>query len=98
MGSHFALVWTWIALANFNTINSHCGYDFPWFHRGSSREHDFHHEKFNYCYGVLGALDWYYNTDSLFYKRYGGSSVWEKLFGVSPYATKKNVKTAGKEE
>jgi methylsterol monooxygenase len=41
------------------------------FHQGQALFHDFHHESFNSCFGVLGVLDWYHETDVLFRKRYG---------------------------
>jgi methylsterol monooxygenase len=46
------------------TINSHCGYHFPFF--PSPEFHDYHHLKFNTNYGVVGILDSLHGTDSMF--------------------------------
>ena len=56
--------WLWYMLALFNTLNAHSGYHFPLF--PSPESHDFHHLKFNQCYGVLGILDYLHGTDTLF--------------------------------
>ena len=47
-----------------STLNAHSGYHFPFF--PSPEAHDFHHLKFNQCYGVLGILDYLHGTDVLF--------------------------------
>ena len=47
-----------------STLNAHSGYHFPFF--PSPEAHDFHHLKFNQCYGVLGILDYVHGTDVLF--------------------------------
>ncbi|XP_076048659.1 fatty acid hydroxylase domain-containing protein 2-like [Oratosquilla oratoria] len=64
MGSHIATMWLWISLATLNTLNSHSGYHLPFF--PSPEAHDFHHLKFNQCYGVLGVLDLLHGTDDKF--------------------------------
>ncbi|CAB0013875.1 unnamed protein product [Nesidiocoris tenuis] len=64
LGSHVITAYVWFTLAIVNTLNSHCGYHFPFFL--SPESHDFHHLKFNQCYGVLGILDWLHGTDLLF--------------------------------
>ncbi len=56
-----------------NTLNSHCGYHFPFF--PSPEAHDFHHLRFTQCFGTLGILDYLHGTDVLFrsnkaYKRH----------------------------
>lgn len=61
-------------MANVTTLNSHSGYNMP-FHFGSNYYHDFHHEKFNYCFGVLGVLDYIHGTDSLFKQKYGMTKI-----------------------
>nr|CAB3244896.1 fatty acid hydroxylase domain-containing protein 2-like [Phallusia mammillata] len=63
-GSHFATLWLWTVIALVNTSNSHSGYHFPAF--PSAEQHDYHHLKFNQCYGVLGILDRLHNTDGNF--------------------------------
>jgi len=62
--SHVSVAWLWFTLALLNTLNSHSGYHLPFL--SSSEAHDFHHLKFNQCYGVLGILDYLHGTDVLF--------------------------------
>ncbi|XP_077292573.1 fatty acid hydroxylase domain-containing protein 2 isoform X2 [Arctopsyche grandis] len=64
MGSHIATAWLWFSLVILSTLNSHSGYHLPFF--PSPEAHDFHHLKFNQCFGVLGVLDKFHGTDSLF--------------------------------
>ncbi|CAG0895066.1 unnamed protein product [Cyprideis torosa] len=64
VGPHLATVWLWFTLATLNTLNAHCGYHFPFL--PSPESHDFHHLKFNQCYGVLGVLDRLHGTDTVF--------------------------------
>lgn len=52
------------AVALLGTLNAHSGFHFPLM--ASPEAHDFHHLKFNQCYGVLGVLDWLHGTDTLF--------------------------------
>jgi len=72
-GSHLSVQWFWMSMALINSLNSHSGYHLPFL--SSSEQHDFHHLKFNQCYGVLGILDSLHGTDLLFkssvnYKRH----------------------------
>lgn len=62
--AHLATYWLWLTVAVATTINSHCGYHFPW--TPSPESHDFHHLAFNVNYGVLGVLDWFHGTDGLY--------------------------------
>lgn len=64
MGSHVATAWLWFAMALLSTLNAHSGYHLPFF--PSPEAHDFHHLKFNNCFGVLGVLDRLHGTDSVF--------------------------------
>ncbi|XP_034245791.1 fatty acid hydroxylase domain-containing protein 2 isoform X1 [Thrips palmi] len=64
MGSHVATAWLWFSMAILSTLNAHSGYHLPFF--PSPEAHDFHHLKFNQCFGVLGVLDRFHGTDSLF--------------------------------
>ncbi|XP_028130177.1 fatty acid hydroxylase domain-containing protein 2 isoform X1 [Diabrotica virgifera virgifera] len=64
MGSHVATAWLWFTLAILSTLNAHSGYHLPFF--PSPEAHDFHHLKFNNCFGVLGVLDRLHGTDSSF--------------------------------
>ena len=62
MGSHPCTATAWVILALIYTTNSHCGYFFlPY---GSPEGHDWHHEKFDEIYGVIGLLDWFHGTDT----------------------------------
>lgn len=63
-GSHVATAYLWFSLAIINTLNSHSGYHWPFF--PSPESHDYHHLKFNQCYGVLGVLDRLHGTDKQF--------------------------------
>ncbi|OQS01023.1 fatty acid hydroxylase domain-containing protein 2 isoform X4 [Achlya hypogyna] len=64
MGSHITTIAPWFTFAVINTINTHCGYDFPWLN--SPLQHDWHHEIFNECFGVLGILDTLHKTNTRF--------------------------------
>ncbi|MEE6478311.1 hypothetical protein FKM82_011812 [Ascaphus truei] len=64
MGSHMATIMLWFCLALFSTTISHCGYHLPFL--PSPEFHDFHHLKFNQCFGVLGVLDRLHGTDTVF--------------------------------
>ncbi|KAK2116598.1 Fatty acid hydroxylase domain-containing protein 2 [Saguinus oedipus] len=64
MGSHLSSITTWFSLALIITTISHCGYHLPFL--PSPEFHDYHHRKFNQCYGVLGVLDHLHGTDTMF--------------------------------
>ncbi|GFG34542.1 hypothetical protein Cfor_11895 [Coptotermes formosanus] len=64
MGSHVATVWVWLSLAILITLNDHSGYHLPFL--PSPEPHDFHHLKFNQCFGVVGLLDAIHGTDVMF--------------------------------
>jgi len=64
VGAHCVTIIIWISVVHLNTCNSHSGYHFPAF--PSPEQHDFHHLKFNQCFGVLGILDRLHNTDNIF--------------------------------
>ncbi|NXV75232.1 FXDC2 protein, partial [Atlantisia rogersi] len=66
MGSHIVSIAVWFSLALIITSISHCGYHLPFL--PSPEFHDFHHLKFNQCYGVLGVLDYLHGTDRVFRK------------------------------
>lgn len=63
-GSGLKFAWFWFAFALIFTSNSHSGYHFPFL--PSAEAHDFHHAKFNNCFGVLGILDYLHGTDKQF--------------------------------
>ncbi|XP_072846127.2 fatty acid hydroxylase domain-containing protein 2 [Pogona vitticeps] len=62
--SHVISTTAWLSLALLATTVSHCGYHLPLL--PSPEFHDFHHLKFNQCYGVLGLLDRLHGTDTIF--------------------------------
>ncbi|KAM4545068.1 fatty acid hydroxylase domain-containing protein 2 [Odontesthes bonariensis] len=64
LGSHLSSTSMWYCLALFSTTISHCGYHLPFL--PSPEFHDFHHLKFNQCFGVFGVLDRLHSTDSKF--------------------------------
>nr|GBN77912.1 Fatty acid hydroxylase domain-containing protein 2 [Araneus ventricosus] len=66
LGSHMFTSWLWFSLIVFNTLNSHCGFHFPFL--PSPENHDFHHLNLNENYGGLGILDKFHGTDSEFLK------------------------------
>ncbi|CAH1799365.1 unnamed protein product, partial [Owenia fusiformis] len=64
MGSHIVVLWLWLTIAMSVTVIKHSGYHLPFL--PSPEYHDFHHLKFNTCYGSLGILDKLHGTDKLF--------------------------------
>ncbi|XP_038104033.1 fatty acid hydroxylase domain-containing protein 2 [Culex quinquefasciatus] len=62
--AHLVTVWIWATIALFGTLHDHSGYHLPFL--GSPELHDFHHLKFNQCYGAIGLLDWLHGTDTQF--------------------------------
>ncbi|KAJ8266864.1 hypothetical protein GJAV_G00135570 [Gymnothorax javanicus] len=66
LGSHLTTLSLWFTIALLVTTISHCGYHLPLL--PSPEFHDFHHLKFNQCYGVLGVLDRLHGTDTVFRK------------------------------
>ena len=71
MGSHFAVILAFTALREWQTVQSHAGYDLPWdpcnrgpFY-GGARRHDFHHTHNTGCYGDWTPFwDWLCGTDA----------------------------------
>ncbi|KAJ3108354.1 hypothetical protein HDU97_001479 [Phlyctochytrium planicorne] len=61
MGSHLLTYWMWLTLATITTIATHSGFVIPLM--PSPLRHDFHHYRFNSCFGVLGVLDYLHGTD-----------------------------------
>lgn len=64
LGSHLSSITVWFSLALIVTTISHCGYHLPFL--PSPEFHDYHHFKFNQCFGVLGVLDHLHGTDAVF--------------------------------
>jgi hypothetical protein len=53
-------MWVFLGVELIETSTVHSGYGF---FGGLAKKHDFHHEKFTVCFGVLGLLDWIHGTD-----------------------------------
>ncbi|XP_058062783.1 fatty acid hydroxylase domain-containing protein 2-like [Anopheles bellator] len=64
MKSHVLTAALWLTFVMQDTITGHSGYHVPFL--SSNEAHDYHHMKFNQCYGVFGWLDWFHGTDSQF--------------------------------
>ncbi|XP_030294354.1 fatty acid hydroxylase domain-containing protein 2 [Sparus aurata] len=64
LGSHVTTTTLWYCLALVSTTISHCGYHLPLL--PSPEFHDFHHLRFNQCFGVFGVLDRLHGTDTKF--------------------------------
>lgn len=64
LGSHLSTTSLWYCVALVSTTISHCGYHLPFL--PSPEFHDFHHLRFNQCFGVFGILDRLHGTDSKF--------------------------------
>lgn len=63
-GSHLATLLLWVAIQVLFSLHQHSGYHLPFM--PSPEAHDYHHLKFNQCYGVLGVLDMLHGTDDRF--------------------------------
>ncbi|XP_061558191.1 fatty acid hydroxylase domain-containing protein 2 [Phycodurus eques] len=64
LGSHVSSTCMWYCLALVSTTISHCGYHLPFL--PSPEYHDFHHLRYNQCFGVFGVLDRLHGTDAKF--------------------------------
>jgi methylsterol monooxygenase len=64
MGSHPVTACIWTTVAIINTMTVHSGYRIPLM--PSPSFHDWHHERFNENFGVLGVLDGVYGTCNAF--------------------------------
>jgi len=58
--SHIITIWLWIVIIITNTVFVHSGYIIPFF--PSPIDHDIHHMKFKYNFGVLNILDSVHKT------------------------------------
>ncbi|ESO82259.1 hypothetical protein LOTGIDRAFT_170177 [Lottia gigantea] len=61
-GSGLVTIWVWFTVAITTTISHHSGYHVPGV--PGNEFHDYHHLKFHENFGVLGLLDWFYQTDT----------------------------------
>ena len=62
--SHFFTTWFWLTWATLRTLSDHSGYQFLTF--PSPQRHDYHHLKFNECFGVWGPMDYLHGTETSF--------------------------------
>uniref|UniRef100_T1E7C8 Putative iron ion binding protein n=2 Tax=Anopheles aquasalis TaxID=42839 RepID=T1E7C8_ANOAQ len=67
MRCHVATTAIWFAFVMVDTVLDHCGYHLPFL--SSPESHDYHHLKFNQCYGLYGWMDWFHGTDTEFRKK-----------------------------
>ena len=58
--SHLITIWLWSIISISNVVCVHSGYIIPFF--PNPRDHDIHHLKFKYNYGVLNILDRLHKT------------------------------------
>lgn len=65
---HVAFVFVWILGACLGTQTHHSGYRLPWIVGFYDQPdfHDFHHMRFNTCYGNIGFLDALHGTDKMY--------------------------------
>ncbi|XP_028638345.1 fatty acid hydroxylase domain-containing protein 2 [Grammomys surdaster] len=66
MGSHLSSITAWLSLVLIISTLTHCGYHLPFL--PLPELHEYHHLKFNECYGILGVLDHLHGTDVTFKK------------------------------
>lgn len=77
----------WTAFSLISTGGSHSGYFFF-----AAQSHDWHHEHFNYNFGVGGAMDAICRT------QFVGSKLWEKKEAKRQYATAAATSTTEKKD
>lgn len=65
-GSHPFTAAVWSTVAIINTMTSHSGYHFAGIGMQNPYFHDWHHQFFNECFGVLGVLDALCGTSTRF--------------------------------
>ena len=66
---HIFFVFMWIVGACLGTQTHHSGYRLPWIADFDEQPdfHDFHHMRFNCCYGNIGWLDGLHGTSKVYY-------------------------------
>lgn len=69
---HIFFVFTWIVGACLGTQTHHSGYRFPWIATFDEQPnfHDFHHMRFDCCYGNIGCLDALHGTSASYFQYY----------------------------
>ena len=66
---HIFFVFMWIVGACLGTQTHHSGYRLPWIAGFDENPdfHDFHHQRFNTCYGNIGWLDALHGTSKMYF-------------------------------
>lgn len=66
---HIFFVYMWIVGACLGTQTHHSGYRLPWIADFDEQPdfHDFHHRRFNCCYGNIGWLDALHGTSEMYF-------------------------------
>ena len=66
---HIFFVYMWIVGACLGTQTHHSGYRLPWIADFDEQPdfHDFHHRRFNCCYGNIGWLDALHGTSKMYF-------------------------------
>lgn len=67
---HVFFVYMWIVGACLGTQTHHSGYRLPWIADFDEQPnfHDFHHQRFNCCYGNIGWLDALHGTSTSYFE------------------------------
>lgn len=80
-GSHPALLVLWLTVGLSNTCTVHSGYHLPLM--ASPQAHDWHHAKFNECFGIGFGLDYLHGTDRKFRASVAGARN-KYLLSITP--------------
>ena len=66
---HIFFVFLWMVGACLGTQTHHSGYRLPWIADFDEQPdfHDFHHQRFNCCYGNIGWLDALHGTSKVYF-------------------------------
>lgn len=69
---HIFFVFMWIVGACLGTQTHHSGYRLPWIASFDEQPdfHDFHHQRFNCCYGNIGWLDALHGTSKTYFEHH----------------------------
>ena len=65
---HIFFMFLWVTAASLGTQTHHSGYRLPWIASFDEQPdfHDFHHQRFDCCYGAVGWFDKLHGTDKLY--------------------------------
>ena len=83
MKSHPISTWFWLSISIFMTNTHHSGFIWPWYPaNGWTTAHDYHHYLFSDQMGVVGFMDWFFDTSGgPDYNAYKRSAVLRSAFG-----------------